>query len=152
MHTILLYSDYGNSSAGGAAFGISMLIFLVLILALVVLMVASNWKLFEKAGKPGWAAIVPIYNTITMLEIAGKPIYWIGLMMIPYIGIIWGIWTLNVFVKSFGKSSGYALGVIFLPFIFLPMMAFDKNTVYVGPGGVKDEVNDYLSGGQNTPQ
>jgi len=150
MHQILLYGAYDNSPASDMAFGISMVIFILILLAMVVLLYASNWKLFEKAGQPGWAAIIPVYNTVIMLKIAGKPLYWAALMFIPYIGVIWGIWTLNVYAKSYGKSDGFALGVIFLPYIFLPMMAFDKNTAYVGPAGVKDEVKDYLDNNQNT--
>ncbi|HHH55205.1 MAG TPA: signal peptidase I [Bacteroidetes bacterium] len=105
---------------------------IIIIIGLIVLMIASFWKLFEKAGKPGWAAIVPIYNTVVMIEIAKKPIWWIVLMLIPYVGVIWSIWVLNLFVKAFGKGEGYTVGIIFLPFIFLPMLAFSDDTEYIG--------------------
>jgi len=106
--------------------------FFLLIVATAILAIASYWVLFTKAGKPGWAAIIPIYNMIVMLEIAQKPTWWLVLMLLPGIQLIWIIWTLNLFVKRFGKSSGYTVGIIFLPFIFLPLLAFSKNTVYVG--------------------
>jgi len=112
--------------------GFIVIIVIFIILAMVVLIIASFWKLFEKAGKPGWAAIVPIYNTIVMIEIAKKPVWWIVLMLIPYVGIIWSIWVLNLFVKAFGKSEGYTIGILFLPFIFLPMLAFSDDTEYIG--------------------
>ncbi len=99
----------------------SMLIIFVLLI--VATLVISMWILFDKAGEPGWAAIVPIYNILTLLKIVNKPWWWLLLMMIPYAGIVWNIWSLNLFVKSFGKSEGYTVGCIFLPFIFLPMLA-----------------------------
>lgn len=106
--------------------------FLVLvILAVAALLISSMWKLFEKAGKPGWAAIVPIYNMIVMLEIGRKPAWWVVLMIIPYIGAIWSIWALNMFVKAYGKTEGFTVGILFLPFIFLPMLAFSDDTRYV---------------------
>lgn len=119
----------------------------LLMLGLVVLVIASMWKLYEMAGKPGWASIVPIYNQLTLLEIVGKPWWWLLLMLIPYVGAIWGIWALNLFIKSFGKTEGYTIGCIFLPFIFLPMLAFNKDTQFVGLNGVavaRVESNDEL--------
>jgi hypothetical protein len=117
-------------------------------LGVVVLLVASMWKLYEMAGKPGWASIVPIYNQLTLLEIVGKPWWWILLMLIPYVGMIWGIWALNLFVKSFGKSEGYTIGCLLLPFIFLPMLAFNKDTQFIGLNGAtataRVESNDDL--------
>jgi hypothetical protein len=106
--------------------------FLIVVgIIVAVLMIASMWKLFEKAGKPGWAAIVPIYNTVVMLEIGRKPVWWILLMLIPYVGIIWGIWAMNMFVKAYGKTEAFTVGIIFLPFLFLPMLAFSDDTRYV---------------------
>ncbi|MBX9852108.1 MAG: signal peptidase I [Cytophagaceae bacterium] len=116
-----------------------MIVAIILILAVVVLLIASMWTLFAKAGKPGWAAIVPIYNTLTLLEIIKKPWWWLLLMMIPYINIIWHIWSLNLFVKSFGKSTGYTIGVIFLPIIFLPMLAFSSSTQFLGAQNVASD-------------
>lgn len=105
---------------------------LIIVLIIAIIMIVSMWKLFEKAGKPGWAAIVPIYNTVVMLEIIKKPIWWLFLMMIPYVGIIWSIWAMVLFVKSFGKSTGYAVACIFVGVILLPMMAFSSETQFVG--------------------
>ena len=67
-------------SALGAGLGIG---FTLLWLAITVLIVAGFWKVFVKAGEPGWAAIVPIYNIFVLLKIAGKPAWWIILMIIP---------------------------------------------------------------------
>src|SRR5258708_6986030 len=87
----------------------------------VLLIYVSLWKIFTKAGKPGWAAIIPIYNIIVLLQIVGKPWYWLLLMCIPLLGIIWGIWTYNLLSKSFGKGVGFTLGLIFLSIIFFPV-------------------------------
>ena len=103
-------------------------------LAVIVLMVASMWKLDVKANEPGWAAIVPIYNIVVMLKIIGKPIWWIALYFIPVVNFVVGILIVVSFAKSFGKSTGYAIGMILLPFIFLPMLAFSDAT-YQGPAG-----------------
>jgi hypothetical protein len=102
--------------------------------AIMVLMIASIWVVFTKAGKPGWAAIVPIYNIIIWLEIIGKPLWWFIMFLIPAVNFVFLIWAVNLFSKSFGKGVGYTLGLIFLPFIFLPLLAFGDAT-YTDPAG-----------------
>jgi len=101
-------------------------------LAVIVLMIVALWKVFEKAGKPGWAAIIPIYNTIILLEIVGRPVWWIVLLLIPCVGIVFAIIVMNDLSKSFGKGIGYTLGIIFLPFIFIPLLGFG-DARYSGP-------------------
>src|SRR6476620_10565425 len=93
-------------------------------LAVVVLMVASMWKLFQKAGEPGWAAIVPIYNFIVLLKIAGKPAWWIVLMFIPFVNLIVAIIAALAVARNFGKGTGFGLGLAFLAPIFYPILAF----------------------------
>ena len=100
------------------------LFFFVFMIALVVLMIGSIWKVFTKAGKPGWACIVPIYNVIVLLEIAGKPLWWILLMIIPLVNIVIGIILAIEVAKKFGQSSGFGLGLAFLPFIFYPVLGY----------------------------
>jgi hypothetical protein len=95
------------------------------------------WKVYTKAGKPGWAVIIPIYNVIVMLEIVGKPWWWLLLMMfIPVVNIIFVIWMINLLSKSFGKGVGFTLGLIFLSFIFIPILGLG-NAKYQGPAGKK---------------
>lgn len=108
---------------------------IVLYLAIVVLMIASIWKVFTKAGKPGWAAIIPIYNIVVLLEIVGKPIWWIILMLIPFVNIIIQIIVTHQLSKSFGKDVGFTIGLIFLGFIFFPILGFGS-AKYIGPGGI----------------
>ncbi len=99
---------------------------------LIILIIVSLWKIFEKAGKPGWAAIVPIYNLIVLLEIVGKPLWWIVLFLIPVVNIVFLIWVTNLLSKSFGKTEGFTVGLILLGFVFYPMLAFGDAT-YQGP-------------------
>jgi hypothetical protein len=104
----------------------------IIYLGIVVLMIASLWKIFVKAGKPGWAAIIPIYNIIVLLEIVGKPVWWIILFMIPFINIIFLIWTVNLLSKSFGKDEGFTIGLILLGIVFYPILGFGS-AQYKGP-------------------
>ncbi len=97
-------------------------------IAVWVFFIVTMWKIFSKAGKPGWAAIVPIYNTVVMLQIAGKPIWWILLFFIPFINIVISIIVVYNLAKTFGKGGGFTLGLILLPFIFYPILAFGKST------------------------
>src|SRR5260370_13908268 len=101
--------------------------FSIVLLAVAVIVVASLWKLFEKAGEPGWAAIVPIYNIFIMLKIAGKPAWWIILFFIPIVGFIMAILVTIAFAARFGKGAGFAIGMVFLPIIFYPMLAFSDS-------------------------
>lgn len=103
-------------------------IFWICMLAFIVLMIASCWKVFVKAGKPGWACIIPIYNVVVLLDIVGKPIWWIILYLIPLVNIIIIIIIYVALAKAFGKGVGFALGLIFLPFIFYPILGFGDAT------------------------
>ena len=83
-------------------------------LALTVVVIAAQWRIFEKAGKPGWAAIIPIYSTIVLLEIVGKPVWWIILFLIPFVNLVVAIMVFHQLSLSFGKDVGFTLGLIFL--------------------------------------
>jgi len=110
--------------------------YVFIILALVVFYVFVYWRIFEKAGKPGWAAIIPIYSGLVLLKIVGKPWWWILLFFIPGINLIISIWLSNLLSLSFGKGIGFTLGLIFLSFIFYPILSF-SNAEYIGPAGGK---------------
>src|SRR5437868_1720236 len=81
----------------------------VLMIAIFVALVAGMWKVFEKAGRPGWGCLVPIYNLILLLGIAGKPMWWIVLMLIPGVSIIVAILVSIEVAKKFGQSTGYGV-------------------------------------------
>lgn len=102
------------------------MIIVFLVLALVV--VIGFWKVFKKAGKPGWAAIVPIYNYVVLLQITGLSVWWILILLIPYVNIILMIVIYYRLAKAFGASVWYTVGMILLPFIFIPMLGFGEKT------------------------
>ena len=116
---------------GNDGSGIGILGFLIS-LAFVVFMIASLWKVFTKAGQPGWTAIIPIYNVFVMLQIIGKPWWWLIGFLIPFVNFIVMILVAVELAKVFGKGIGFAIGLIFLPFIFYPILAFGDAT-YTAP-------------------
>ncbi len=118
-----MYDDMYASEAV-AGFGI---VFWIFYFALIIFMIVVMWKIFVKAGKPGWGCIIPIYNIILQLEIAGRPFWWIFLMFIPIVNIVIAIIVLFDIAKAFGKSGGFAIGMLFLPIIFFPILAFDSS-------------------------
>ncbi len=106
--------------------------FWVFEVVLIVLFIVAGWKVFAKAGKPGWASIVPIYNIIVLLEIIGRPVWWIVLFLVPLVNIVVSFIIVFDLAKSFGKGSGFGLGLIFLAPIFYLILAF-SDAEYVGP-------------------
>jgi len=114
---------------------------LIPLIVIAVITLVGKWKIYEKAGKPGWAALIPVYTWIVMLEIVGKPIWWIFLFFIPCVNIVFMIWTVNLLSKSFGQSEGFTVGLILLGFVFYPILGFGSYQ-YLGPsaaeaGGLK---------------
>lgn len=103
-------------------------------IAIGIFVLAAMWKVFTKAGEPGWAAIIPIYNMIVMLRIIGRPLWWIVLFFIPLINFIVAIVVYIDLAKSFGKGVGFGLGLVFLQFIFFPILGFG-DARYIGPAG-----------------
>jgi len=73
-----------------------------------------------------------------MLQIVGKPWWWLLLMLIPFVNIVFAIWMVNLLSKSYGHGVGFTVGLIFLSFIFMPILAFG-NSKYAGPAGKPKE-------------
>jgi hypothetical protein len=117
-------SDYGSGGMG--------VVGTLLYIVVIVFYIFCLWKIFVKAGKPGWAAIIPIYNLLVELEIVGRPWYWLLLMFIPVVDVVLGIIVLFRMSKVFGHGTGFGFGLLFLSFIFLPILAFDDSK-YLGP-------------------
>jgi hypothetical protein len=99
-------------------------IVLVIMLAIAVISIVGCWKMFVKARQPGWGILIPIYNQYLMIKIAGRPGWWLILMFIPLVNIIVGIVVLADIARNFGKGVGFVLGLLFLPFIFYPILGF----------------------------
>ena len=122
-------SDYGTAQAPGPVFWICYSV-------VILLLIAAIWKVFSKAGQPGWAAIIPIYNIYVMCKVAGRPGWWLLLMLIPFVNLIIAI-ILNVDIaKRFGKGIGFAIGMILLPFIFWPILGFGSAQYQGGPPSI----------------
>jgi Family of unknown function (DUF5684) len=107
-------------------------LFWIFWLAVTILMIAACWKVFTKAGQPGWAAIIPIYNWYILCKIVGRPGWWVILFFIPFINFIIGIILCIDLAKSFGKGVGFGIGLILLGIIFFPILGFDS-AQYQGP-------------------
>lgn len=93
-------------------------------LAVVIFCIAAVWKMFSKAGKPGWAAIIPIYNAVVLMQISGKPGWWVLLLLIPGVNIVILILAMISLAENFGKGGGFAAGLILLPIVFYAILAF----------------------------
>lgn len=138
-HSIALLAQveasYSYSSQGKAPGPL----FWICWLALVVLMIAALWKVFSKAGQPGWAAIIPIVNTYFLIKVAGRPGWWLILMFIPLVNFIIGIILCLDVAKNFGKGTGFGIGLILLPVIFFPILGFGS-AQYQGSGAAPPKV------------
>jgi hypothetical protein len=108
----------------------------VLISSLIgyALAVIPIWAIFVKAGEPGWQALIPIWNTVVLLKIVGKPVWWIILFFIPIVNIVFVILTMHALSLSFGHGAGFTVGLIFLSLIFYYILAFDSSR-YQGAAG-----------------
>ena len=104
----------------------------IIYIAIIVLIIAGGWQVFSKAGEAGWQVLIPIWNIIVVLRIVGRPLWWIILMIIPLVGIIFSLIVALDLAKSFGKGSGFGVGIWLLGFIFVPVLGFGSAT-YSGP-------------------
>ncbi|MFA5009976.1 MAG: DUF5684 domain-containing protein [Patescibacteria group bacterium] len=92
--------------------------------AIGALMLVSTWVIFTKANKPGWAAIIPFYNIYVALEMIGKPWWWLLLLFVPFVNIVIAIWMCRELARVFGQDVAFTVGLVFLSFIFMPLLAF----------------------------
>ncbi|WP_312429060.1 DUF5684 domain-containing protein [Lacrimispora sp.] len=132
-----------------AGFGIFIFVFLLVV---CILLLVSNWKIFSKAGKPGWASLIPFYNLYIMSDIAfGNLSYFIAVLITGVVSFLGGFLDISIlsslaglasFViyiiycvklsKAFGRSGGFAAGLVLLPLIFFPILGLGSSE-YVGP-------------------
>lgn len=151
MNTMILAQ---NDAAAFGALGVLAVVYL----AVIVLMVVSAWKIFVKAGMEGWKSIIPIYNAVVMMQIIGRPTWWVALFLL---GIIPILGTLAVFAlaiviaidlaKSFGKDTGFGVGLGLLGPVFYPILAFG-DAQYLGPAGPEPRPGYPSIGGGGYPQ
>lgn len=115
--------------------GFGGIVIILVALAVALIPLAGMWKIFEKAGKPGWAAIIPIYNTWVLVKVAGKEWYWFVALLIPVVNFIAVIVIMLGISRNFGQGVGFALGLIFLSIIFIPLLGFGNYQYRGGRGG-----------------
>jgi hypothetical protein len=104
-------------------------------LVIMVVFIAAWWKVFSKAGVPGWTALIPIYNAYVFLKIVGRPGWWLLLFLVPFLNIIIGVIIQVDLARSFGRGIGFALGLIFLSPIFILILGF-SDIRYEGPAAL----------------
>lgn len=144
------------------------LIVLAIVIAILVIMVISNWKILTKANEEGWKALIPFYNKWTLCEVVGLSPYWVIELLVVQalylfikqvlegnfvvISLSWlvslnslyfnVVYSLSL-AKSFGKDKSFGILTIFFPEITLPMLAFGKSE-YIGKNKEKDPVMDFI--------
>lgn len=116
------------------SWGNHIIVIFPILAALTILQIIATWRIYEKAGQPGWACLIPIYNFYVLLKIVGKPGWWLIWMFVPIANAVVLIWVTNLLSKSFGKGVGFTLGLIFLSIIFYPILGFG-NAEYQGTAG-----------------
>ena len=115
-----LAADDAARQVTAAMSGTTMLV----IFAVMILMIAAMWKVYERAGEPGWAVLVPIYNIYVLCKVAGMSPWWILAFIIPIVNIVVSFAISFGVAKRFGKGAGYGIGLTLLPFIFWPLLAW----------------------------
>lgn len=91
-----------------------------------IILIVANWKIFTKAGKPGWAILVPIYNIIVMVQIIDKPLWWVVMLFIPIVNVVFGIMIIYNLCLKFGQPGWHVIPAILIGFIYYPYLAFSK--------------------------
>lgn len=138
--TILQYDTSAYDGAGAAAAAGIGFVFILFYFAIILFMLFCLYKIFKKAGREdAWAAFIPIYGAIVQLDIVKRPWYHLFMYLIPFYGIYLAIVDLNRLSKFFGKSEGFTAGLIFLPFIFYPILAFGD--AQYNPNALPDDRN-----------
>jgi len=122
MSLVILLAPYFQDNGGGGGSLIFSLGGACCGLIFAILMIAAWWKVFVKAGQPGWAAIVPFYNAYVLQEIVGREVWWLAIYF--FLGPIWWIVICLDLAKSFGKEMLWAIGLIVFPYIFFPLLGF----------------------------
>lgn len=127
MLTGSISNDMLTSAVFGGLFSV-MIFWTILLVAIWVFMIISQWKLFEKAGLPGWGILIPIYNIYLMFKLwgkSGKQTRW--LLFFPVLAILMIILNFDI-AKRFNKHRAFGLWLLFLPIVFIPILAFDKKS------------------------
>lgn len=105
--------------------------FMYVFIAIAIFMTVAQWMVYSKAGQPGWAVLIPIYNIIVYMKIINKPWWWMfGILLgiIPFVGailvLVYAVYVTHLLSTAFGKGAGFTVGLILLPIVFYPILAF----------------------------
>lgn len=113
---------------GAAQMGAGIPIFLSLaILAVCLLIIAAQWIIFQRAGQAGWKCLIPFYNMYILMQISGKPGWWMFLLLVPLVGVVILLLAMLALAKKFRRSELFGVGLFLLPMIFFPILAFGKS-------------------------
>ncbi|MCR4645383.1 MAG: DUF5684 domain-containing protein [Oscillospiraceae bacterium] len=133
------YSDYGYSDYGSGGEEVAMaamagfyVVYMVICIAVGVVGIIAYWKIFDKANKPGWHALIPFLNMYTLFDVIYGSGWKFLLMFVPGLNTVLAFFMIYRLGKAFNKSTGFIVGMIFLTPIFLLMLAFGKDR-YMGP-------------------
>lgn len=107
-------------------------VLLLIYLAIAIAELAAVWILFTKAGRPGWACLIPFYNTYVILKITGHSGWWILGFFVPLLNFVLYIILAIDLARSFGRGTGFGIGILLLSPIFIPILAFGDSR-YLGP-------------------
>lgn len=129
MLTSLMTVSYDSASAGVLALFSG--VYSIICLAFLVLSIVALWRIFAKAGEPGWASIVPFYNAYVLYKIAFGNGWYFLTLVIPIVNLVFGIMLYFKLAKAFGHGAGFGFGLLFLNPIFILILAFDSSE-YVG--------------------
>jgi hypothetical protein len=133
-------SDAGTIAAIVAGLGI----FLLFFFAFFVFFIICHWKIFTKAGQEGWKSLIPLYNAYVQLQITKQPTIWLLYFFIPFVNIYFGIKHIHGLSRAFGKDVGFTVGIILLPIIFYPILAFgDSKYVYTDNDPLINEIQEF---------
>jgi len=127
-----MYGDMAHATTTGggglaAVFGVFFGAWMIFYLVMLVILIASLWKVFTKAGRPGWASLIPFYNFYVLIKIAGMSGWWLLAFFVPFLNLVAMILITHRVSVAFGHGVGFTLGLIFFPFIFWPILAFGSS-------------------------
>ena len=133
-------SDAGSIAAIVAGLGI----FLLFFFAFIVFFIVCHWKIFTKAGQEGWKSLIPFYNAYVQLQITKQPTIWLLYFFIPFVNIYFGIKHIHGLSRAFGKDVGFTVGIILLPIVFYPILAFgDSKYIYTDNDPLINEIQEF---------
>jgi ABC-type sulfate transport system permease subunit len=120
----------------GDIVGLDIVVVVVVLVALpLMLLVVPTWRIYVKAGEPGWASIVPLFSQYTLCSVVGRPVWWLIFLLIPYVNFVFWLIVAMDLARVFSRSKAFGIGLWLLPFVFLPILGYGS-AEYTAPTGV----------------